>query len=65
MASKKYINLHRFSTEKLEQELNDLLVLRSSSSAKLNMDEFAGIKSIALELKRRGIFNKEVKQALD
>ena len=64
MLSKKYINLHKLSNEKLLQDLEDLLKHWSSSSSNLNRDEFARIKSIALELKRRGIITKEVEQVL-
>lgn len=64
MAIKKYVNLHRISTEKLKQELNEILKLISSSSSTLNIDEFTRVKAIALELKRRGEITKEVEQVL-
>lgn len=64
MVNKKYRNLNRFSSEELEKDLKELLKLWSSSSSNLNMEEYAKIKSIALELKRRGIVTKEVEQVL-
>ena len=64
MPSNKYINLYKLSNEKLKQNLEDLLKLWSSSSSNLDREEFAKIKSIAIELKRRGFITKEVQQVL-
>ena len=64
MVKKIYRNLNRFSSDELEKDLIELFKIRSSSSSNLNMEEYAKIKSIALELKRRGIITKEVKQVL-
>lgn len=64
MVNKKYVNLNRFSSEELEKDLKGLCKIWTSSSSKLSMDEYAKIKSIALELKRRGVVSKEVEQVL-
>jgi len=65
MVNKKYRNLNRFSSEELEKDLKELLKLWSNSSSNLNMEEYAKIKSIALELKRRGVVTTEVEQVLN
>jgi hypothetical protein len=64
MGIKKHVNLNRISTEKLIQELNELLILISSSSLPFKMEEFTRIKAIALELKRRGVITEEVEKVL-
>lgn len=64
MINKKYRNLNRFSSDELEKELKGLLKLMSSSSSKLNIEEYTKIKCIALELKRRGVVTAEVEQVL-